>query len=180
MGDSMNINNDDKSKHADLSEQALQSHLDKLPKEMTPERDLWQGIEHAIEHLQHEKSDKNLSNILKFSWAASVIAAVLITWITFGPQQAKVSDEYNLVASMQQSFEQQKQSLLISFSAEMVNPLPQEMLVQLTELASARETIKKALTEDPNNSDLINLLHWTQQQELDLIEQLYQPTWQSI
>jgi hypothetical protein len=176
----MNINNDDKLKYSDLSEQALQSYLDNLPKEMTPERDLWQGIEHAIEHLQHERSDKKLSNMVRFSWAASVIAAVLISWITFGPQQAKVNNEFNLVASMQQTFEQQKQSLLVSFGAEMVTPLSQDMLAQLAELASARETIKKALTEDPNNVDLINLLHWTQQQELDLIEQLYRPTWQSI
>lgn len=176
----MNIDNDDKLKHSDLTEQALQAYIDSLPKEMTPERDLWQGVEHAIEHLHYDRSDKKLSNMVRFSWAASVIAAVLISWITFGPQQAKIREEYNLVASMQQSFEQQKQSLLVSFSAEMVNPLPQEMLAQLAELASARETIKKALTEDPNNSDLINLLHWTQQQELDLIEQLYRPTWQSI
>ena len=31
-----------------------------------------------------------------------------------------------------------------------------------------------------NNSDLLNLLRWTQQQELDLLKQLYSPQWQSI
>jgi hypothetical protein len=54
------------------------------------------------------------------------------------------------------------------------------MQTELVKLSSAQKTISKALADDPNNSDLLNLLRWTQQQELDLLKQLYSPQWQSI
>ena len=40
--------------------------------------------------------------------------------------------------------------------------------------------IYQALENDPNNSELLNLLRWTQDQELALIEQVYSPQWQTI
>jgi len=178
----MNSKEDEKLNNEKLSEQAVKTYLKDLPSEITPERDLWKGIEHAIGHKAQSTPDNRfggrVTTFTGLSWAASVIVAVLVTWLTLEPAQVK--SEINLVSSMQQSFEKQKESLLVSFGTEVDRVLPKEMLEQLRELSSARETINKALTEDPNNSDLINLLHWTQQQELDLIEQLYQPTWQSI
>ena len=54
------------------------------------------------------------------------------------------------------------------------------MQKQFKELSSARVAINKALKDDPNNSDLLNLLRWTQQQELDLLQQVYSPQWQTI
>jgi len=41
-------------------------------------------------------------------------------------------------------------------------------------LAAARESIRQALLKDKNDIDLLNLLDFTQQQELKLISQLYQ------
>ena len=47
------------------------------------------------------------------------------------------------------------------------------MQQELTQLSEARASIRKALLTDKNNADLINLLDFTQQQELKLLQQLY-------
>ena len=114
------------------------------------------------------------------AWAASIVAAVLLTWVTLGPEQLTSKPQINLVAAMQQDFEQQKQTMLVNFGAPDIKQLPVAMQTELVKLSSAQNTISKALADDPNNSDLLNLLRWTQQQELDLLNQLYSPQWQTI
>jgi len=173
-----------------LSDQELQARIDKLPEEMSPERDLWPGIERALVQLpqqspqqgglQQTRGSSAVSKMkMPMAWAASVVAAVLLTWMNFSPQQGQ-STQLNLVAAMQQDFELQKKTMLVSFGQPQIDKLPLEMQNQLNQLAAARASINKALTEDPNNADLLSLLRFTQQQELDLLEQLYSPQWQSI
>lgn len=163
-----------------ITEQLLQEKLQQLPGEITPERELWSGIERAIQgKAQAQVQPKILQTKLPMAWAATVIAAVLLTWLSIGPQQITPS-EPSLAAMMQQDFKQQKQTMLTSFGHPDQRQLSAEMQAQLQQLSAAQTTIKNALTNDPNNTDLLNLLRWTQQQELDLLEQLYRPQWQSI
>jgi hypothetical protein len=82
--------------------------------------------------------------------------------------------------AMQENFQQTKQTMLVSFGQPKLSELPQEIQTELTKLSSALKTIEKALLEDPSNNDLLNLLRWTQKQELDFLTQLYSPKWQSI
>jgi len=70
--------------------------------------------------------------------------------------------------------------MLVSFGQPKLSALPLEMQKQLAQLLSARQAIEKALVDDPNSSDLLNILRWTQKQELELIKQLYSPQWQTI
>ena len=163
------------------AEQSLQEAIAQLPKEMTPERDLWSGIDKAINQNSTSVA-KNTHNkaFMPSAWAASVVAAVLITWLTLGSEYAANKSEVNVVATMQQDFEQQKQSMLVNFGTPDIKQLPVAMQTELIKLSSAQNTISKALADDPNNSDLLNLLRWTQQQELDLLKQLYSPQWQKI
>lgn len=161
-----------------VTEQELQSRIDKLPKDISPDRDLWQGIERAIQNNSQQASNGvSKKPFMTLAWAASIVAAVLLTWGTIVPQNDQTPDLVNI---LQDNFEQQKQTMLVSFGKPDVTKLPVEMQEQLAKLASARESIKKALVDDPNNGDLLNLLDWTQQQELELLEQLYSPQWQSI
>jgi hypothetical protein len=172
-----------------ISEQDFQNQVDELPDEMTPQRDLWTGIERAIQTKQQEKPLLNSSSKKKFvpaAWAASLVAAVLVTWVSFSPQQdvTQVAQQnaspLNLVTAMQENFEQNKQTMLVSFGLPKVSELPKEIQAELIKLSSARKAIEKVLIEDPSNNDLLNLLRWTQKQELDLLTQLYSPKWQSI
>ncbi len=165
-----------------ISEQDLQNELAKLPQEMSPERDLWPGIERAIQINAQQQTEKPLSALSgrPLAWAASVVAAVLLTWGILTPVPQDNSSPLNLVTVMQQDFEAQKNAMLVSFGQPKMSELPVEMQTQLTQLASARLAIEKALAEDPTNSDLLNLLNWTQKQEISLIKQLYSPQWQTI
>lgn len=70
--------------------------------------------------------------------------------------------------------------ILTSFGQPKLKELPVAMQEELQQLEKARSSIEKALADDENNSDLIDLLRWTQQQELKLIERLYSPQWQTI
>ena len=54
------------------------------------------------------------------------------------------------------------------------------MIINKYEVLPGLIGAEKALLNDVNNSDLLNLLRWTQKQELELIKQLYSPQWQSI
>jgi hypothetical protein len=174
-----------------LSEQALQKALAKLPDEMTPQRDLWAGIERAIEVKTQDKP-VFVSPVKKVfmptACAASLVLAVLATWFSFSPQFSEqpldLAQQNNspltLVTAMQENFKHTKQSMLISFGQPKISALPKEIQQELINLSSAQATIEKALNEDPSNNDLLNLLRWTQKQELDLLSQLYSPKWQSI
>ncbi len=163
-----------------ISEQALQEQLDKLPKELTPKRELWSGIEKAIA-INSQQPEQNKQHFVPMAWAASVVAAVLLTWLSFSPSSSNQSlYSLDLVSAMKQDFEQQKQVVLTSFGQPQLSKLPPEMQAQLEELSSARAAIDKALQNDPNNSELLNLLRWTQKQEIELLKQLYSPQWQTI
>ena len=112
----------------------------------------------------------------------------MVTWVSFSPQLADKSvniaqqdnSPLNIVTAMQENFKQTKQTLLVSFGQPEVSELPKEIQEELIKLSSAQKTIEKVLIEDPSNNDLLNLLRWTQKQELDLLTQLYSPKWQNI
>jgi len=163
-------------------EKILQSQLDQLPKELTPSRDLWAGIEKAIAG-KPQVAEHKVSNTKVYTpaaWAASVIAAVLLTWYGVNLQQPNQIQKFTIAAQMHQGFEQQKQMMLTSLGSPSVSELAPEMQEQLNQLKKARLSIEKALSEDENNVDLIELLLWTQQQELTLLERLFSPKWQTI
>ena len=163
------------------AEQCLSAAIAQLPKEMSPQRDLWTGIDKAINQSSVAVNHKSTNKVfMPTAWAASVVVAVLLTWLTLGPELSTSQPSVNLVAAMQQDFEQQKHSMLVNFGTPDIKQLPVAMQTELVKLSSAQKTISKALADDPNNSDLLNLLRWTQQQELDLLKQLYSPQWQSI
>ena len=163
------------------AEQNLQAAIAQLPRDITPQRDLWSGIDKAINQNSVTASKSANSKVfIPTAWAASVVAAVLLTWVTLGPEPLTSQPAINLVAAMQQDFEQQKHSMLVNFGTPDIKQLPVAMQTELIKLSSAQKTISKALADDPNNSDLLNLLRWTQQQELDLLKQLYSPQWQKI
>lgn len=161
-----------------VSEKLLEEQLENLPKEMDPKRDLWLGIEKAIAAQPQRESIEAKKKIVPLAWAASVCAAVLLSWVTLTPPNSV--NEVNLLSVMQQDFKDQKQLMLTAYGKSDTSEVSEEIRKQLTELSSARDAIYKALENDPNNSELINLLRWTQNQELALIEQIYSPQWQTI
>jgi hypothetical protein len=174
------------------TDKLLAARVATLPEEITPERDLWAGIEHAINAKQQqpesqEQVNTHSNNVYKVTftpvaWAASIVLAVLISWGTMTPllQKSPVDQlaqnpliNEDLVNYMEQNFSKQKHTMLVSFGQPNLANLSVEMQNELTKLADARKAISKALLSDNTNVDLLNLLDFTQQQELKLLEQLY-------
>ena len=105
-----------------LSEQDLQKNVAELPDEMTPQRDLWAGIERAIQTKQQDQPSIDSPKKAAFiptAWAASLVAAVLVTWVSFSPQLLDKSvnvapqdnSSLNLVTAMQENFKQTNNEL---------------------------------------------------------------------
>ena len=178
--DHMHLNNK-------ISDKTLAEQVATLPVEMTPERDLWSGIERAINHKSQEVAAENQGNLfMPSAWAASIALVMLVSWFTFSPsineesapvlvktQEKNGVTQGQLVNFMQQNFKKQKQTLLASYGQPTVDKLPAAMQQELIQLSDARASIRKALLTDENNTDLLNLLDFTQQQELKLLQQLY-------
>jgi hypothetical protein len=170
-----------------LSDKVLAAQVTMLPDEMLPERDLWPGIERAISHKNQQlTTDKQKNVFVPSAWAASIAMVILMSWFTFSPainekyaavlvkmQEESLVTQGQLVDFMQKNFQKQKQTLLVSYGQPTVDKLPPAMKKELSQLADARASIRKALLTDENNADLLNLLDFTQQQELKLLQQLY-------
>ena len=164
-----------------LSDKALNEKISALPKEMTPERDLWQGIERAITSQQLELEHKKPVKV-HLALAASVLLSVVLSWkLLYQPNIQPIEiAELTIAEQLEQDFQQQKRLVLTSFGQQDLTSVPADMKVQLDELAAAQNSIKKALESDPNNIELVKLLRWAQSQELALIEAAYAPKWQQI
>ena len=170
-----------------MSDALLDKKTAELVPEITPQRDLWPGIERAINHQGQQPSAFNSRDLFMPSvWAASIAIIMLVSWVTLAPQHNPFmetrlvshstevkANQAQLVAMMQQSFNQQKVSLRSSYGNPKIELLPIAMQTELSQLAKARVAIRNALDNDENNVDLLNLLDFTQQQELTLLQQLY-------
>lgn len=144
----------------------LAQQLQEQKQELTPERDLWPGIERAINAPQSVK---------KPSWKmplASAAAVLLVCAVGFNVQQQSV-EPMSQLAQMSDVFTQQKQSLLVQYQAQPA--LTDNWQQQLSELEDAEQAIKTALEEEPNNRALLSMLAQVYQQQLNLINTVHKP-----
>ncbi|TKB45329.1 hypothetical protein [Thalassotalea mangrovi] len=169
-----------------MNEQQLQQRVDELPSEIKPKRDLWQGIERAIElkaqQQQKPEAGNSKTRVINFqplALAASVVLAVIV-FFNYPDAQQPVPEQLTAVEMIEQQYLQEKQNMLVSFGKPDLTKLPNNIRQQFDEIQSARASLLEALEDDPQNPDLLNLLKWTQNQELSLLEQLYSPKWQTI
>lgn len=189
-------------------EQALQEHINQLPREKAPERDLWTGIDVALtkEMQNQQESDhlvvansaasavppdsNNVTRLLKpttswFALAASVMLVAVTVWLgrgeLFVPNNSDVPPALaseQLVTALFEQHELQKRELLAQFAGQQA--LTENWSEQLAELDDASAAIRVALQNDPNNMALLKMLQHVHQQQISLIETVYQPKWQQI
>ncbi|MEW9798508.1 hypothetical protein [Alteromonas sp. CYL-A6] len=159
----------------------LNDKLNALPEEKQPERDLWRGIELAIEHEQAHAGTARQSSRPWLAVAASVALVATISW--FGWQQSaqqrggQLTGEA-LVMALSQQHEQQKQALLVEYTN--TPAVAENWQQQLDELDDAADAIKAALEQDPDNTALLRMLQNVYQQQIALIERVHAPKWQQI
>ncbi len=170
-------------------DKTLQQQIDALPRQMKPSRDLWAGIDNAIERQeQGNRRGKTGFSFQKLSAVAASFAVLGFTaWLTLNvnmlpsdeAQSVYVPGEnLEFVSQMTESFEMQKQDLLVKYEGH--KPTADNWREQLKELDLAATAIKKVLDQDPSNAQLIKMLQQTYQQQLDLIKAVNKSPWQSI
>ncbi|MCZ6526555.1 MAG: hypothetical protein O6928_08410 [Gammaproteobacteria bacterium] len=155
-------------------EQLLQQKLDMLPREIQPQRDLWPGIDLALEDETQHANKPLLWSGIAASIAVFGLVGLLSVNIATGPAPKPI--ELNeLVSSLSTQHEKQKKILLASY--EQQPALTDNWRDQLKELDSAATVIKTALEEDPGDTNLIKLLQQVYQQQIKLIQSVHQSRW---
>ncbi|MFC3095217.1 hypothetical protein DRW07_15280 [Alteromonas sediminis] len=169
-----------------MSEQRLQDALAALPSEKSPQRDLWRGIELALENPGQAKNDAPVSEVSKNKapvWLASAASFALVATLGwFGLQEKAGSDlsiqSAALVESLSQQQQNQVNAMLVRFEGQ--DPASDNWQEQMKELDDAATAIKVALEEDPANGALLQMLQHVYQQQIALIERVHAPKWQQI
>lgn len=169
-------------------EAKLQQLIDDAPKTLTPERDLWQGIEKRMDKpLASQPASRQAPRLQGAQWAiaATIVLAVLFGFYTQAPVKTSLPEQ---IASQAADDEQVLQALLSQIAQThqaQVTSLAQTPTVVawqtsrfsapleqgLAELRRAGEQIYQALQANPTDKQLWQLWLWVQQRELDLLQQ---------
>ncbi|MDN5501374.1 MAG: anti-sigma factor [Shewanella sp.] len=169
-------------------EAKLQQFIDDAPKTLTPERDLWQGIEKRMDKpLASQPASRQAPRLQGAQWAiaATIVLAVFFGFYTQAPVKTSLPEQ---IASQAADDEQVLQALLSQIAQThqaQVTSLAQTPTVVawqtsrfsapleqgLAELRRAGEQIYQALQANPTDKQLWQLWLWVQQRELDLLQQ---------
>ena len=158
----------------------LDSSVDELPREMRPPRDLWIGIDHAIEMRDNDRR----SRTQKYFQVAAMLALVIGGSMFFYDQPIldnNNSNEVNLAMladDIDKGFKVQKANILAVYEGKPA--LTATWRDQLRELEVARSNVWKELQKNPQNAYMLKILLEVQQQQLDLIENVHTTLHQDI
>ncbi len=159
--------------------------VEALPREITPNEDLWPEI--------HKRISVSSSRFVPaMAIAASLVLLIggAMFWPQIGGDQwqrggASVAENYvdNIfIASvgfdMDKAFEKKRKNLLSKFGKD--HALTKNWRDQLSELEDARDAIKDSLEENPENFYLLKALQNIHEQQLNLIMRVHDESWQSI
>ena len=157
----------------DLNER-LQEKIDLLPRQIKAQRDLWPGIDLALEEqLQSTQVTRRW-----YAIAASVALFGLISLMSLNTthEPETVSPDFGqIISQLSQQHEQQKQILLSTYDQQPA--LTDNWQSQLEELDSAASTIRTALEQDPTDLNLIDMLQQVYQQQIRIIQSVHQSRW---
>ena len=169
----------------------LEQQIEQLPKNIKPTRDLWAGIDHAIEQQSYQQAQRSWHQ-----WgvvAAGLVVFAWLSWLTLNVDSngmsplptnneqvvaQQVPEPMSYVNDLSNVFEAQKQALLVQYGTH--ESVVEDWQQELEELNKAADAIKQALRADPSNSQLIKMLQQTYQQQLDLIKMVNRSPWQRI
>ena len=162
-------------------EQLLNEQLNQLKTEIKPGKDLWAGIDLAIESEQLSDNEVKSGS---FSWqsiAATVAIVSMVGYISLqGPAPDSVPQITQVAVAEQliSSHQLQKQAILASYGEEAT--VNANWQTQMNELDEAALAIKAALKNSPENPALLQMLRQVHQQQINVIENAHKPRFQQI
>lgn len=146
----------------------LDKALDRLPRELPPQRDLWPGIEARIRH-------RSRRPLWAYSLAASLLVAAGALWIALGVHRHAATPQETVpvaTVSPANSYFAQR----AAYAEESVQNAPnlspatrQVILKNLRIIEGSMQDIQLALDHDPNNPRLRSLLFDLYQNEARLM-----------
>lgn len=150
----------------------LNESLNTLDKDIAPQKDLWVGVERAIVN-----TNESVHNPTALWPKLTAMAACLVAGLVALNMYVR-NPEPQPVIAMSNYFTQQKQSLLVQYKNQ--KALTDNWQAQLNDLENAENAIKQALENEPQNQTLLAMLAQIYQQQLDLINKVHAPYWQTI
>lgn len=157
------------SKEAEVLKQASE-----LDKEIAPSRDLWPGIEQAINNVPQQRGvEKSWSSYSKIAASFAPIVLVLGLWFGQSINNDNPGDNEQLFNPIAAGFEIQKRQLLIQVSGQ--PSAVSNWQESLAELEQAEQALVKALQSQPEDPALMKMLHQVYQQQLELIQAAHKP-----
>lgn len=158
------------------NEQSIDQLVESLPEEMTPQRDLWQGIEQAVAKTPQEVPKKSFE--LHWGAVAAAIAPIALVGGILMNNQQPVDTTPEWLAPVTASYELQKRTMLKLVDGQTsVNKNWQETLQELEE---AEASLKEALKHQPQDPALMKMLNQVYQQQLDIIAKSHQSKFMQI
>ena len=144
--------------------------LAQTPKEMTPERDLWQEIDQRL--------DAPVSTT-NHHWRPMAIASTLLLVLLVGKLSlwpASVDTENDALVQTLATIQAQHQASVDALSLTKrvdwrTSPYSQPVKQGIEQLRTAAKEIYEALKLNPTDKQLWQLWLWTQQREIELIKQ---------
>ncbi|PCK09133.1 MAG: hypothetical protein COA42_05625 [Alteromonadaceae bacterium] len=182
----------DRSKGSALSMSDLDERVTQLGHEGMPNRDLWPGIEQAINPRDEVKESWFTARLPRFVPASIAMTALSITTtaavliiLNFIPRQTEQPQntvyQYemeNAIRALERSYQSETQQMLVRYQSRPA--LTDNWQQQLQDLHEARQTVISAMLESPENMQFIRMLKNIHQQELMIIERSHERELDSI
>ncbi len=148
----------------------LQAQIQKIQKELHPERDLWPGIEMAVVATKHRR-------VPWMGIAASIVICAMGSWILLNLPRDRGNQIDRVVAELDTLHQQEISALKVAYRN--TRALTTNWDAQLQDMDRAADAIKQALKKDPQNVTLIKMLSDVYQKEIDLLKSVHEPNLQS-
>ncbi len=160
----------------DSQDLVLAREIRNLDPEMSPERNLWAGIERKIQDYP-QKQKKTSIDWVPYGVAASLVIAVsalLLNMLQLSTTESQFVSTARSFDLMQAEYIQVRNPLVQKFS-EVNKELDEQTLNDLYRnleiLAQARRDIEAQVRQNPENRRLVEMLMRIHEQELELLKQ---------
>ncbi|MCL1049367.1 hypothetical protein L2755_06970 [Shewanella abyssi] len=158
------------------SQDKLQQLIAKAPKSLAPERELWSDIEKQLDKPEYAQPNH---------WRRIAVASVILLTGILGtamwsngvimPLYTAQSNASPLLVTLSEIKQEHEQQIALLHQSHKVNWQATELGMPLNkgieQLRKAAEKIYQTLTKTPHDKELWQLWLWTQQREIELLQQ---------
>ncbi|GIU15972.1 hypothetical protein [Shewanella sp. MBTL60-007] len=153
--------------------------INQAPQELAPQKDLWDGIERQLDKAELEQTHSPKTSVFSRLAVASIVLLVGLLGMNIWQHNGEFSTSTKpspLLATLTEIKQQhQLQVELLSQQQHLTNWQASELGLPLDkgieQLRKAAEQIYQALQQTPNDKELWQLWLWTQQREIELLQQ---------